>query len=215
MRIETNDDLDWRLAALAGQCEDMARLHQQLGRPPLRRRPAGFEGLVHVVVFQQISVRAAQAIWTRTLAVLGAITPERLAGATDADFRAAGQSGPKVRTLRALAAATLDGTLDLDGLAALDVEAAETALTRVKGIGPWTAQVYLLSCLGHGDAWPAGDIALQEAVRDILKRESRPDTAAMASIGQRWRPHRAAAARLLWAHYAVLKGRVAEPGTTA
>ncbi|MGU9979720.1 DNA-3-methyladenine glycosylase family protein [Phreatobacter sp. HK31-P] len=203
------------LEALAGQCPVMAALHAALGVPPLRRRPAGFEGLVHVVVFQQISTLAAQAIWARTREVLGTITPERLAAASDDDYRACGQSRPKVRTLRAVAMAVLDGTLDLDTLPMMNAEDAHAALIAVKGIGPWTADVYLLTCLGHGDAWPAGDIALQAAAQDALGLAARPDAKAMLAIGERWRPHRAGAARLLWAHYAKLRGRVAEPATTA
>ncbi len=213
MTIASDDDLDAAMAALALACPAMARLAAANGRPPLRRRPAGFEGLVHVVVFQQISTLAAQAIWERTRAVFGAITPEALASGSDEDFRAAGQSRPKTRTLRAVAAAVLDGSLDLDGLAGLPPEAAEAALTRVSGIGPWTAEVYLLTCLGHPDAWPAGDIALQAAAADVLGLPARPDAAAMRALGERWRPHRAVAARLLWAHYAVMKGRSGAPLT--
>ncbi|MCZ8316608.1 DNA-3-methyladenine glycosylase 2 family protein [Phreatobacter sp.] len=213
MTIASDDDLDAALTALSAACPVMARLAAANGRPPLRRRPAGFEGLVHVVVFQQISTLAAQAIWERTRSVFGAITPEALATADDEAYRAAGQSRPKTRTLRAIAAAVLDGTLNLDRLAALSPEEAEAALTRVSGIGPWTAEVYLLTCLGHPDAWPAGDIALQAAAADALGLPARPDTPAMRAIGERWRPHRAVAARLLWAHYAVLKGRSAVPAT--
>lgn len=215
MGIETEQDLAAMMAALSAQCPVMARLHAERGMPPLRRRPAGFEGLVHVVVFQQISTRAAQAIWRRTQEVMGAITPERLAAASDEDYRASGQSRPKVRTLRAVAAAVLDGTLDLESLPRLSAEDAHAALVRVKGIGPWTADVYLLTCLGHGDAWPAGDIALQAAAQDALALPARPDAKAMTAIAERWRPHRAGAARLLWAHYAALRGRAAEPATTA
>ncbi len=215
MGIETEQDLAAMMTALSAQCPVMARLHADHGLPPLRRRPAGFEGLVHVVVFQQISTLAAQAIWRRTQEVMGAITPERLVAASDEDFRASGQSRPKVRTLRAVAAAVLDGSLDLDRLPQMSAEKAHAALVGVKGIGPWTADVYLLTCLGHGDAWPAGDIALQAAVQDALALAGRPDAKAMATISERWRPHRAGAARLLWAHYAALKGRVAEPATTA
>lgn len=215
MGIETEQDLAAMMAALSAECPVMARLHAERGMPPLRRRPAGFEGLVHVVVFQQISTLAAQAIWRRTREVMGAITPERLAAASDEDYRASGQSRPKVRTLRAVAAAVLDGTLDLDSLPRMSADDSHAALVRVKGIGPWTADVYLLTCLGHGDAWPAGDIALQAAVQDALALPARPDAKAMVAIGERWRPHRAGAARLLWAHYAALKGRVAEPATTA
>jgi DNA-3-methyladenine glycosylase II len=213
MTIASEDDLDAAVAALSAACPAMARLAAANGRPPLRRRPAGFEGLVHVVVFQQISTLAAQAIWERTRAVFGVITPETLAAGSDEAYRAAGQSRPKTRTLRAAAAAVLDGSLDLDSLAGLPPEAAEAALTRVPGIGPWTAEVYLLTCLGHPDAWPAGDIALQAAAADALGLAARPDAVAMRALGERWRPHRAVAARLLWAHYAVLKGRSGAPLT--
>ena len=215
MGIETEQDLAAMMAALSAQCPVMARLHAERGLPPLRRRPAGFEGLVHVVVFQQISTLAAQAIWRRTQEVMRAITPERFATASDEDYRASGQSRPKVRTLRAVAAAVLDGTLDLESLPQRSAEDAHAALVRVKGIGPWTADVYLLTCLGHGDAWPAGDIALQAAAQDALALPARPDAKAMTAIAERWRPHRAGAARLLWAHYAALRGRAAEPATTA
>jgi DNA-3-methyladenine glycosylase II len=216
MRIETEADLDGALKALAGLCPLMARSHAELGAPPLRRRPPGFEGLVHIVVFQQISVEAARAIWARTLTVFGSITPDALTAATDEDFRAAGQSRPKIRTLRAISAAVLDGSLDLGALETLEADEAHAALTRVKGIGPWTADVYLLSCLGHPNAWPAGDVALQAAAGDLLGLPARPDAAAMAAIGERWRPYRAVAARLLWAHYAARRGgRTAEPATTA
>ncbi len=214
--IEAEADLGRLLTALGRQCPDMARLHGELGAPPLRRRPAGFEGLVHIVVFQQISTAAARAIWERTVGVFGAITPAVLAAASDEDFRAAGQSRPKIRTLRAISAAALDGSLDFDAVGRLDADAAHAALVKVKGIGPWTADVYLLSCLGHPDAWPAGDIALQAAAGELLGLAARPDAKAMAAIGERWRPHRAVAARLLWAHYARLRGgRAAEPATTA
>lgn len=213
MTIASDDDLDRAMAALSAACPVMARLAAANGRPPLRRRPAGFEGLVHVVVFQQISTLAAQAIWERTRAVFGVITPEALAAGSDEAYRAAGQSRPKTRTLRAVAAAVLDGTLDLDRLAVLSPEEAEAALTRVSGIGPWTAEVYLLTCLGHPDAWPAGDIALQAAAAEALGLAARPDAAEMRVLGERWRPHRAVAARLLWAHYAVLKGRSGAPVT--
>ena len=214
MRIETETDLDQALTALAELCPHMAKSHAELGAPPLRRRPPGFEGLVHIVVFQQISVEAARAIWTRTLGVFGAIAPEVLVAASDEDFRAAGQSRPKIRTLRAISSAVMDGTLDLDGLGRLDADTAHATLTQVKGIGPWTADVYLLSCLGHTDAWPTGDVALQAAAGDLLGLPARPTAKEMADIGDRWRPYRAVAARLLWAHYAARRaGRIVEPAT--
>jgi DNA-3-methyladenine glycosylase II len=212
MRIETEADLSEALTALAGLCPLMARTHAELGAPPLRRRPPGFEGLVQIVVFQQISVDAARAIWARSETVFGAFTPDILGRADDDAYRAAGLSRPKVRTLRAIAAAVASGELDLAALGDCPADEAHDRLTRVKGIGPWTADVYLLSCLGHIDAWPAGDIALQVAAGDLLALPDRPTAKAMGPLAERWRPYRAVAARLLWAYYAARKsGRVAEP----
>lgn len=212
--IDTEADLDAALARLGALCPLMASLHAEHGAPPLRRRPPGLAGLAHIVVFQQISTGVARVLWARLEQVMGEISAARLASATDEDFRAAGQSRPKVRTLRSVAAAVLDGTLDLDALGGLPAEEAHAALVKVKGIGPWTADVYLLSCLGHADAWPAGDIALQQAVADLLGLDGRPDVRAMAVIGERWRPLRAVAARLLWAAYGIRRqGRTAEPAT--
>ncbi|MGI4765210.1 MAG: DNA-3-methyladenine glycosylase family protein, partial [Janthinobacterium lividum] len=118
-----------------------------------------------------------------------------------------GLSTGKVLTLRAAAAAVVDGRLELDRLAALPAEEAAARLTALRGIGPWTAQLYLLSCLGHADAWPPGDIALEEAARLALRLDARPDPVALAAIAERWRPHRAVAARLLWGYYRAVKAR--------
>ena len=210
--IETEADLTGALAALARLCPHMARTHAELGAPPLRRRAPGFEGLVQIVVFQQISVDAARAIWARSETVFGRFTPEILAAADDDTYRAAGLSRPKVRTLRAVAAAAATGALDFAALADLAADEAHARLTAVKGIGPWTADVYLLSCLGHSDAWPAGDVALQSAAGDLLGLAVRPTAKEMGPLAERWRPYRAVAARLLWAYYAARRtGRLAEP----
>ncbi|MBN8938331.1 MAG: DNA-3-methyladenine glycosylase 2 family protein [Rhizobiales bacterium] len=212
MRIETEADLAHALTALTGLCPHMAKTHAELGAPPLRRRAPGFEGLVQIVVFQQISVDAARAIWARAETVFGAWTPEILGSASDEDYRAAGLSRPKVRTLRAISAAVTEGGLDLGALDRHDADEAHAMLTKVKGIGPWTADVYLLSCLGHIDAWPAGDIALQAAAGDLLGLPGRPTAKEMGPLAERWRPYRAVAARLLWAYYAARRtGRIAEP----
>jgi DNA-3-methyladenine glycosylase II len=130
---------------------------------------------------------------------------DRLLAASDDDLRSCGLSSPKIRTLRAIAAAMEDGALDLAAIERLDAEAAREALTRVKGIGPWSADVYLLFCLGHPDVWPAGDLALQEAARMALGLRSRPDAKRLEKIGERWRPWRAVAARLLWAYYGAVR----------
>ncbi len=175
------------------------------GAPPLRLRPPGFAGLAAIVTGQQVSTASAAAIFARLEAALQPLSATTLLAAPDAVLVAVGLSTAKIRTLRAAAAAVVDGALPLDRLDAMPAEAAHAALVAIKGIGPWTADSFLLFCLGHPDAWPAGDIALQEAARVALKGEARPSAAELQVIAERWRPHRGVAARLLWAYYRVLK----------
>ena len=211
--IHTLADLDAAIAGLA--LRDPGFVEHALtvgGRPPLRRREPSFEGLVAIVVSQQVSTVSAAAIFARLKAALGSAESApfeagAVAAADDELLRRVGLSSPKIRTLRAMAAAVLDGALALDALAAMPAEEAAARLVAVKGIGPWTAEVFLLFCLGHADAWPAGDIALQEAARVALGLDSRPDAAALTRLAERWRPHRAVAARLLWSYYRVVKRR--------
>ncbi|MEW9309407.1 MULTISPECIES: DNA-3-methyladenine glycosylase family protein [Labrys] len=184
----------------------LAAIHDLCGEPPLRRNEGGLEGLAWIIVSQQVSVASARAIWARTKAVFDPFTAQRLVSAPEADFRAGGLSMPKIRTLRAVGQAMLEG-LDLDALAVLSADAARLELTRVKGIGPWTADIYLMFCLGHGDAFASGDLALQEAARMLLDLEKRPDAAELARIAEAWRPWRSVAARLLFAYYAKMKNR--------
>ena len=176
------------------------------GPPPLRRRAPGFHGMAAIIVAQQVSVASANAIFARLeteLAPLGAAT---LIAADDAALRRCGLSLAKMRALRALAQACAGG-LDLEALGGLDAREAHEALVVVKGVGPWTADVFLLFCLGHPDAFPAGDVALQEAARVALKLKTRPDAKRLERIAERWRPLRGVAARLLWAYYRGVKQR--------
>ncbi len=206
--IDGEADLDRAIAALAEREPGLvAHLLAVGGRPPLRRRAPGFEGLAALVVSQQVSTASAAAIFGRLRAVLDPLDAAALLRADDAVLRGAGLSAGKMLTLRAAAAAVAEGRLALDGLAALPAEEAAARLTALRGIGPWTAQLYLLSCLGHADAWPPGDIALEEAARLALKLDARPDRTALAGIAERWRPHRAVAARLLWSYYRAVKAR--------
>jgi len=176
------------------------------GPTPLRLREPGFSGLARIVVSQQLSVASAGAIFNRLEAALAPFEAATLAEATDETLRACGLSSPKIRALRSIAEAVGSG-LDLPGLAALDAEAAHAALVSVKGIGPWTADIFLLFCLGHPDAFPAADLALQEAAKLALKLKARPDPARLERIAERWRPYRGVAARMLWAYYRGVKQR--------
>jgi DNA-3-methyladenine glycosylase II len=177
------------------------------GAPPLRRQPPGFAGLARIIVSQQVSTASANAIFARVETSLAPLCAQSLIVADDAALRACGLSAPKMRALRALAEADAQGRLDLTGLGALGAEDAHRALVAVKGIGPWTADIFLLFCLGHPDAFPAGDLALQEAARLALGLKKRPDARGLEAIAERWRPLRAVAARALWAYYRVARRR--------
>ena len=160
------------------------------GPPPLRRRDPGFEGLCAIIVSQQLSVASAAAIWARCEAAFRPMTPQALLAAGDADFAGAGLSRPKVRTLRAISEAVAAGALPLDRLEAMNPEDAHAALVAVKGIGPWTADIYLMFCLGHADAFAPGDLALQEAARIAFALSERPSAQELAERAEVWRPWR-------------------------
>jgi len=202
--IATDDDVREGVRALRRKCAIMRHVHDTAGHPPLRRRPAGFEGLARIIVGQQVSVASATAIWTRTAEVCRPFEPGVVLALNDPQLAAAGLSRPKIRTLRAIADACTNG-LDLAGLDCASEEQVHAALTEVVGIGPWTADVYIMFCLGRADGWAPGDLALQIAAQRAMGLDLRPGADALKEIGERWRPWRGVAARLLWAYYAVLK----------
>jgi DNA-3-methyladenine glycosylase II len=176
-------------------------------RPPLRRREGGFPGLCAIIVSQQLSVASANAIWAKFVARISPLTPQVMLAATDEDLRLTGLSRPKQRSLRALAAALVEGSLVLDALHAATPEEVHAALTAVSGIGPWTADIYLMSCIGHTDAFAAGDLALQEAARHAFGLERRPSAKELVALAEAWRPWRGVAARVLWSYYRAVKQR--------
>jgi DNA-3-methyladenine glycosylase II len=181
--------------------------------PVLRKRPPGFEGLAWIVVGQQVSTASAAAIWGRLRQILEPAAPDAFLRLSDEDLRAAGLSAGKVRTIRAAAREILDGRLPLDTLHELPVDEAHGLLTAVKGIGPWTADIYLLFCLGHPDAFPSGDLAVQEAARLAYGLDARPDAKTLTALAERWRPWRGVAAKVLWAYYRAAKAREGSPLT--
>lgn len=204
--IQAEADLAEGVAALRAACAVMAKVHDLAGQPPLRRRQGGFEGLARIIVGQQLSVASAAAIWGRTEKLVQPFTPQRLLAFSDAELASAGLSGPKIRTLRAIAQACVAG-LDFDALEAASDAHVHDALTAVSGIGPWTADIYLMFCLGRADAWAPGDLALQIAAQWAFDLKERPDKDALLDLAERWRPWRGVAARLLWAYYAVAKSQ--------
>jgi DNA-3-methyladenine glycosylase II len=195
-------------AALRGKDPELVERLVAVGGPPrLRSRAPGFAGLAAIIVSQQVSVASASAIFGRLEARLAPLDAVRVVEATDEELRGCGLSTPKIRALRALAEAVAAAALDLAGLASLDAEEAHQRLVAVKGVGPWTADIFLLFCLGHPDAFPAGDLALQEAAKLALGLKARPDAARLERVAERWRPLRGVAARMLWAYYRGVKKR--------
>jgi DNA-3-methyladenine glycosylase II len=185
----------------------LASIEATAGPLPWRVRPPGFPGLLQAIVAQQISNRAASAIWGRLSVLPGALDPAGLAALDDLVLIGAGLSRPKVAHARSLAAAFLDGRLHGDTLATLDDAAAQAAITAVRGLGPWTAEVYLLFALQRTDVFPAGDIAVAGAAAHLLGLPTRPGPVALRHLAEAWRPHRALAARLLWHHWRHVTGR--------
>jgi DNA-3-methyladenine glycosylase II len=205
-RIETADDVAAAVAELARTEPRFAAIAARTGLPAVRRRTGGFGGLSRIVVDQQISLAAGAAIWRRLEAQLAPFEAARLLAASEESLRACGLSGGKIRTLRAIAAAEAAGSLDFGRLETVPDDEASAMLTAVHGIGPWTAEIYLLTCLGRPDVWPAGDLALQAAAGAAFDLAARPTAAQLRALGEPWRPWRAVAARLLWAHYRQMNG---------
>jgi DNA-3-methyladenine glycosylase II len=174
----------------------------EAGPIPLRRRAGGHDALLSAIVSQQISVAAAAGIWARVQAA-GAETPGGLRALDDDALRACGLSRPKVRYARALA----EADLDYEALAGMPDAEAAAALIALPGIGPWTAEIYLMFSLGRADVFAPGDLALQESARMLFELEDRPKPKAFAAMAEDWAPWRAVAARVLWAWYRVAKGR--------
>jgi DNA-3-methyladenine glycosylase II len=204
--IQSDEDLAWHIAQLAEAHPVFAPLSAEAGSIPIRWLDGGFKGLVFVVTGQQISIAAGRAIYNRLEAALEGITPEKLAAAGDDVLRASGFSAPKIRTLRAIQEAALSGQLDLTSLERQSADDAILTLCGIKGIGPWTAEVYLLFSAGHPDIFPAADLALQEAARLAFALDARPAPRDLRAMSDAWSPWRSAAARLLWAYYKVKKG---------
>jgi DNA-3-methyladenine glycosylase II len=209
--ITTEADLDHALAALVDVEPRFQALLAQAGRPPLRRRDGGYAGLAAIICAQQLSTASAGAIWGRLAAAFNPLDHEAIIRARPARLARLGLSRPKIRALKEIARAVKRGELKLAGLGALAAEDAHAQLNAVHGIGPWTANIYLLSCLGHSDAWPAGDLALQEAARLAFALPARPNVKEMDALAEPWRPWRAVAARVLWTYYRAVKGRDGAP----
>ncbi len=204
--LDTLEDVQVALRHLLNSDASLFEISNIAGPLPLRRTAPGFESLASIVVSQQVSKASADAIFAR-LVTLGAVTDAtQFARFGDESLLGAGLSRPKLKTLRLVSSACIDGTLDLEGLCTLSAGDAISALTALPGIGPWTAEVYLLFAAGHPDIFPSGDIALQNAIQMAQSLEARPNAKKTHGIALRWAPHRGTAARLFWVYYGAIKG---------
>lgn len=200
--IRTQADVAAGLVDLALLDARLFQVIDKAGPVPLRRHDPGYRGLAGIIVSQMVSRASADAIWSKLEKIAGDITPHHVLSLTEADNRAAGLSRAKAETLRRVAEAVDRGQIDLDAICHMDAMAAIRSLTSIKGIGRWTAEVYLLFCAGHPDIFPSGDVALQNAVAHALGLPVRPSQAELDEIAQLWSPWRGVSARLFWAYYA-------------
>ena len=200
-RISSAAHLEQAIDALIAADKRFHPVVARTGRPQFKpRRKHGFEALVDIVVSQQLSNAAADTIFGRVKEKVVPFDPPTLLATPAEVLRACGLSAPKQKHMKTIAAAILDGSLDLKRVRAMQDDDARAHLTAVKGIGPWTADIYLMSSLGRADIWPVGDVGLQAAITRVLKLKKRPNEKAMERLSKNWRPWRTVAARLFWIH---------------
>ncbi|MEL6920127.1 MAG: DNA-3-methyladenine glycosylase 2 family protein [Pseudomonadota bacterium] len=209
--IETDADIERGLTHLRAVCPVMEKMASAVAQVPLRRNAPGFASLAKIVVSQQVSVQSANAIWGSLVSLVDPLTPEAFIAGGETAWVAAGLSRPKQRTLRAVCDAIGQGDLRLEHVQDMAAADAVAHMVQVKGIGPWTAEVYLLFAVGHPDIFPAGDLALQNAARDAYGLGNRPAEKELRAMSESWAPWRGVAARLFWAYYAVLAKRDVMP----
>jgi DNA-3-methyladenine glycosylase II len=199
--IRSAKDLELALGDLVA-LEPRFASHATRARPlPLREASPGFAALARIIVSQQVSATAAEAIWRRLEGVIGEVTPQSFLNAGPEAWREGGLSRPKQKTIAASAEAVLDKQFDLETLCYENAETAIEAMTKVWGVGRWTAEVYLLFAGGHPDVFPARDLALQIGLQECFDLEARPDEKTAIAMTNQWAPLRSVAARLIWAIY--------------
>ena len=206
-RIDTAEGVAAHLDLLLARVPHLAPMRERVGAVQPRVNPKGFAGMAKVICGQQLSVQSAAAIWSRFELLPGALAPETYLNLDETTVRAAGFSRGKFLAVRTIAQAVIAGDLDFEAVDTLPGDEAIKALTAHKGIGPWTAEVYLLFCAGHPDIFPAGDLALLKAAHHGLGLDARPTIKEMITLAQDWSPHRSAAALLFWRYFAILRDR--------
>jgi DNA-3-methyladenine glycosylase II len=186
--------------ALARRCSIIETAHARLGVPEWRTRQGDYSGLARIIAYQQLSTKAAGAIWGRVEVLLGKVTPKGVLAADIDALRGCGLSRPKIAHIRSIAEAVESGALNLKRVARASDEDAQAELVAVKGIGPWTADVYLMFCLGRWDVFPHADVGLSEAYRMITGERQRHPPKTFLKTAERWRPYRGVAAHMLWSY---------------
>lgn len=203
-RLTSPEALQRHMRALLRRDPRLRPIAKIAGAFEIRLTPGGFPGLTRVICGQQLSVASARAIWGRFAELPGALEPKGYLKLDEATIRAIGFSAGKYRTVRVIAEAIVAGELDFDLVERLPPDEATAYLTAHKGIGPWTAEIYLMFCSGHPDIFPAGDLALQKAVGHALGMDHAPNAKELIEIARPWSPHRHAAALLFWRYYATV-----------
>lgn len=214
--VERFDETTFKEACILLMAEDSSLRHlvERWGLPDFWNRRPGFETLALLVLEQQVSLESGAAMYRRLAGLIGHVTPENVTAAGEHRLRSIGVTRQKTTYLLDLAQRIIDGILDLDRLETQSITEARSVLLAVRGIGPWTADAYLLSASRRPDMWPVGDRALQVGVGETLGTSSTPTADELESIGEPWRPIRAAAARMIWHGYLSKRGRVEPPDPT-
>lgn len=211
--IRTHEDIEAGLSGLVMLDARLGHVVARAGPVPLRRTDPGYRGLASIIVSQMVSKASAAAIWRRMEEKLGEVTAAGVNSLSDEDCRAIGLSRAKAEALRRVAEVVVSGQIDLDAICNIEGSEAIRELTAIKGVGRWTAEVYLLFCAGHPDVFPSGDVALQNAIGHGLGLELRPSAREIDLLAASWSPWRSVAARLFWAYYSQEMRRDAVPVT--
>ncbi|KQN76456.1 DNA-3-methyladenine glycosylase [Devosia sp. Leaf64] len=206
-RIDTPEGVAAHLDSLMALVPQLIPMRERVGAVLPRVNPKGFAGMAKVICGQQLSVQSAAAIWGRFSLLPGALEPESYLMLDEETVRGAGFSRGKYVAVRTIAEAVMGGELNFAEVDALPAEEAIKALVALKGIGPWTAEVYLLFCAAHPDIFPAGDLALLKAAHHGLDLDARPTIKEMIGLAESWSPHRSAAALLFWRYFAMMRDR--------
>jgi DNA-3-methyladenine glycosylase II len=195
------------ISELISSDSDLAEAVMRWGNPPFWTHTPGFQGLVLAILSQQVSLESAQATFTKLENSIGSVESEEFLSLDDNKLHAIGFSRQKASYVRDIAQEILAGKLYLDDIESMDNDQARNRLMELRGVGPWTADTYLLFALRRSDAWPSGDLALEKAVHELKRLSTNPSTIVVDNIADNWRPWRAVAARILWHHYLKERGR--------